>query len=550
MIFCPWHIEQKSTPMQYALPSSRTLSIPSIAIILVTILLTGVSCGTETGPNDSDRSADMDPVYGQTGLAPDEMPALVPNPPLLVDYDRNVYIPALEDLVRTLEVAFVYNRDSVQVRYCFATDRPSWYHQYLVHENGEWVRYGSGGTGPDRHGFYEDRISMMLDDGSVDGFAEIGGFVTMHPGMRTLTSAVPADRVREHHYLGEQLGRSDVRKFIRESRERADGDESADGSGDDPADGSGDDPADGLDDETADDSDASGDGTRDELWSRTRDAVELDRLRDQGIFLDVWQWRAHRSNPLGYADNGYVLDYRHGSEGTGMFTDNQDEDGRPLFMFDPEATGRRALRKDSLVARAYGQDDPYFIHQGNAVPFDPDLDWQDGDAIPQRFLRRPDGSRGALKADGTWRDGHWEVAVTRTLAAPNPRDSKPLEDGGLYHAAFAVHADGSGARWHYTSVPYSVGFGVDADIEAVFVDGPLGNAEVRWHEIPVFYPGQVDLSWLLSPDHPGHHFVREGSMHMLEIHDVELLSRFIVRQELELLGEDPAAFGIDPELSY
>jgi hypothetical protein len=60
----------------------------------------------------------------------------------------------------------------------------------------------------------------------------------------------------------------------------------------------------------------------------------------------------------------------------------------------------------------------------------------------------------------------------------------------------------------------------------------------------------VDLSWLLSPQHPGHHFVREGSMHMLEIHDIELLSQFIVRQELELLGEDPAAFGIDPELSY
>ena len=509
--------------MQYALPSSCTFPFPSTTILLVIILLIGVSCGTETGPNDSDRSSDMDPESGQTELAPDELPALSPNPPLLVDYDRNVYLPALEDLVRTLEVAFVYNRDSVQVRYRFATDRPSWYHQYLVYENGEWVRYGSGGAGPDRHGLYEDRISMMLDDGSVEGFAEIGGFVTMHPGMRTLTSAVPAGRVREHHHLGEQLGRSDVRKFIRESREWEDGDEP----GDEQEDAQGDD-----------------------HWSRTRDPEELDRLRDEGIFLDVWQWRAHRSNPLGFADNGYVLDYRHSSEGTGMFTDNQDEVGRPRYMFDPETIGRRALRKDSLVARAYGQDDPYFIHQGNAVPFDPALDWQDGDAIPQRFLRQPDGSRGALKADGIWRDGHWEVAVTRTLEAPNPHDSKPLEEGGLYHAAFAVHADGSGARWHYASVPYSVGFGVDADIEAVFVDGPLDSAEVRWHEIPVFYPGQVDLSWLLSPDHPGHQFVREGSMHMLEIHDIELLSQFIVRQELELLGEDPAAFGIDPELSY
>ena len=532
--------------MQYALPSSRTLSLPCTAIILA-IMLTWASCGTDTGPNDLDQPAGMDPASGQAGLDPDEMPALSPNLPLLVDYDRNVYIPALDDLVRTLEVAFVYNRDSVQVRYRFATDRPSWYHQYLVHENDEWIRYGSGGGGPDRHGLYEDRISMMLDDGSVDGFAEIGGFVAMHPGMRTLTSAVSAGKVREHHHLGGRLGRSDVRKFIRESRESEDGDEPADEPGylqsDEPRNEPGDEPG----DEQTDDS---GDELGDEIWSRTRDPEDLDRLRDEGVFLDIWQWRAHRSNPLGYADNGYVLDYRHSSDGTGMFTDNQDEDGRPRFMFDPGATGLRALRKDSLVARAYGQDDPYFIHQGNAVPFDPDHDWQDGDAIPQRFLRQPDGSRGALKADGIWRNGNWEVAVTRTLETPNPRDSKSLEEGGLYYAAFAVHADGSGARWHYTSVPYSVGFGVDADIEAVFVDGPLDTAEIRWHEIPVFYPGQVDLSWLLSPEHPGHFFVREGSMHMLEIHDIELLSQFIVRQELELLGEDPAAYGIDPELSY
>ncbi len=491
--------------MNQASSSFYPIGISCTVAFLLMILLLGASCGRDSDPTGKDDSGDI------TGLAPEELPALVRNPPLFVDYDRNVYIPGIEDLVRTLEVSFVYNRDSAQVRYRYATDNPSWYHQYLVHENGKWVRYGSGGTGPDRHGLYEDRISMMLDDGSVDGFAEIGGFVTMHPGMRTLTSAIPADRVREHHHLGEKLGRSDVRKFIRESRE------------DDPG---------------------------DDHWAGTRDPDELDRLRDDGVFLDVWQWRAHRSNPLGYADNGYVLDYRHSSEGRGMFTDNLDDQGRPRYMFDPETVGRRALRKDRLVAREYGQDAPYFIHEGNATPFDPEYDWQDGDAIPHRFLCQPDGSRGALKAAGFWHDGRWEVAVTRTLESPNPRDSKAIEDGGVYHAAFAVHADGSGARWHYASVPYSVGFGVEADIEAVFVDGPLESADVRWHEIPVFYPGQVDLSWLLSPEHPGHQFVQDGSMHMLEIHHIELLSRFIVRQELELLGEDPAAFGIDPELSY
>jgi len=445
-----------------------------------------------------------------------ELPALATSAPLLVDYDRNVYIPNLDDLVRTLEVAFVYNSDSIQVRYRYATDTPSWYHQYLIYENGDWVRYGGGGAGPDPHGLYEDRISMQLDDGSVDGFAQLGGFVTIHPGMRTLTNEASGDDVASHPYLGDELGRDDVRKFIPESRE--------------------------------------GDMEEGEQWHQTRGPDEIDRLRDDGVFLDLWQWRSHRSNPLGYADNGYVLEYRHGSEGTGMYTDNRDDEGRPRYMFDPEITGRLALRKDSLIDRHYGQDDPYFIFEGNAVPFDPDHDWQEGDAIPQRFLQEPEGSRGALKADGYWEDGAWHLSVTRTLEAPDPRDSKALEEGGTYHVAFAVHADGSGARWHYVSVPYALGIG-DTDgasptLRASHTDGPLQDADVEWTEIPVFYPGQVDYSWLLSPDHPGHYFVQEGEMHMLQIHQIERLSKYIVRQELELLGEDPSEYGMDELRSW
>lgn len=518
-------------------------------LLLIILVILVISATTSCGPGAEPVPQDEVPHT----LAPGDIPALAPSAPLYVDYDRNVYIPAEEDLVRNLQVAFLYNSDSIQVRFRYETDRPSWYHQYLVYKDGEWVRHGGGSAGPDPEGLYEDRISLLLDDGSVSGFSEVGGFITMHPGMRTLTSEVPAEEVEYHPHLGSNLDRSDVRKFIPESRfDDMDGDQ----------------------------------------WQRTRGQSEIRQLQEDGMFLDLWQWRAHRSNPLGYADNGYVLDYRHSSDGTGMYTDNQNDDGRPLYMFDPEITGRHALRLDQLIDRQYGQDDPYYIYEGNSVPFDPDYNWENGDAIPQRFLREPDGSRGALKADGFWQDGVWDVSLTRTLEAPDPFDSKTIEEGEVYYIAFAVHADASGARWHYVSVPFSLGIGegTEADMRASYTDGPLSETDTRvpslsenrsestnglalsnesgeevseqnetdvteisqaeWYDIPVFYPGQVDYSWLLSPDHPGNIFVREHSMHMLEIHHLEVLSRFIVRQELEMLGEDPVQFGIDPDLGY
>ncbi len=512
------HRSFTSRPAQHS--GFRSYPLAFVSALAVILIVTTTSCNDKQAYDDHDGTDDPSTENHSTES---HTPALASGEPLYADLERNVYIPAMEDLVRPLDVAFTYNEDSVRVHFRFETDRPSWYHQYLVYEDGEWNRYGSGGQGPDKHGLYEDRVSMMLDDGSVEGFAEIGGFVTVHPGMRSLTNAAPPSSVEVHPHLGGNLGRSDVRKFIRESREEV----------------------------------------QDEYhWSQTRSTEELDQLREEGAFLDLWQWRAHRSNPLGYADNGYVLEYRHGSEGTGMFTDNNDDSGQPKFMFDPQVVGRYALRKDSLLDRQYGQEDPYYIYVGNSVPFDPDHDWLDGDALPQRFLQEPEGSRGALKADGYWSDGFWDITITRTLDAPGPKDSKTIAEGNTYNVAFAAHTDGAGARWHYVSVPYGVAFG-DSDntnssdhpdgltvIHAKFTDGPLDKAEPDWFETSLFYPGQVDLSWLENIDHPGHQFVRDGSMHMLEIHDLEVLSQFIVRQELEMLGLDPEEFGVSPELSY
>ncbi|MGY6588409.1 MAG: ethylbenzene dehydrogenase-related protein [Wenzhouxiangella sp.] len=408
-------------------------------------------------------------------------------------------VPDDADDIRALQVAVVYNDHSIQIRYRYETDQPSWYHQVWRYTEGEWVRHGAGRPGRNPHGLYEDRISMMLDDGSVEDFARLGGFMTVHEGVRTFDSAVDSEQVEAHPKLGRDMGRDDVRKFLPASRNDAD----------------------------------------QARWDDIVSDDELEAMRDRGEFIDLWQWRAHRSNPVGKADNGLVLHYRLSSDGQGMYTTNwDDEAGQPAWMYDPEKTGKRSLSWQRLIERGYGQDDLYYLSEDHAVAFDPDHDWQEGDVIPQRFLREPSGSRGAIDANGRHRDGAWEVVLTRSLAAPDPRDSKTLEPGGSYNVAFAVHQS-VGARWHRIALPHRLhlhdGEDLDSDnpaprIVAYRVEGDLDTAKADYTDVPLIHPGQINWQWLHGEHHPGQRVVKHtqvGFNDVADIHPLEQLMQWI-----------------------
>lgn len=372
---------------------------------------------------------------------------------------------APEQALRTLYVAAEYNDSEFRLHYRIAIDEPSWYHQYWLYRDGAWTRMGSGAAGPDEYGLYEDRISMMLDDGSVEGFNRYGGWMLVHPGVRTLDSAVSAEDVAAHPILGQEMGRTDVRKYIPQSR-------------------------------------TVNRYTEPARWDAVRPLEDIAAMQERGEFLDLWQWRAHRSHPLGYADNGYVLHYRLNSEGRGMYTDNAAEAGGPAYMFDAAEVGFQSLSWDKLVAREYGQDDLYYLNEEFAVPFDAEHEWQDGDVIPFRLLREPSGARGAIRSAGGYADGSWRVTLTRSLASPNPLDSKALEPGNVYNVAFAVHQGGVGARHHDVSLPHTLGLGADADIVATYSAEPLNDDELEWFPVHLINPGQVTWKWLVTR-HPG-----------------------------------------------
>lgn len=353
-----------------------------------------------------------------------------------------------------IQVGAIFNDESIQVRLRFETETPSWYHQYWVYDGSSWQRMGSG-DGRDADGLYEDRISIMWDDGSVEGFDVMGGFVTVHQCMRATRSEVDRESIENHPILGQQLGLDEITKFIPESRKTPE--------------------------------------TSIVRWHEVHSLETLQQLREQGVFIDLWQWRAHRSHPVGFADNGYVLEARNSADGRSMFATNRDsETGLPKWMFNPETTGQRSLRLEELQTQSYGQEDHYFLLLEEAIPFDPDHDWQAGDAIPHRVLQQPDGSRGAIRATGRHADGAWDIRLTRSLASPNPLDSKTFEPGKVYNVAFAVH-QAAGNLHHLVTIPMRFGLGTDADITAQLVQGDLDAKEIPLTSVPLFDPGDPTL---------------------------------------------------------
>jgi hypothetical protein len=424
---------------------------------------------------------------------------LMAAPPIFEDIKRddparNIEIP--KNLLHEMQVKAAYNDSTMFFRFRVPADQPHYYHDYWIfQEDGTWLREGASPAGRQRMGFYEDRITFFLDDGAVPEFARYGGFITVSgKEMRFFTDAARED-VQQHPYLGVERGQSDVRKFLPETR-------------DDPAD-----------------------------WRTVKSPEELRSLQEAGYFLDLWHWRSHRSQPVGYSDDQFILDFRWSDEGRGMYFTNWDDDaGQPVYMFDPAVAGHVAMDLDRAVRYEYPFEEPHtwaLIQgngdvRGNIIPFDPEHDWQPGDVIPRRVMRVPSGSRGAIQAAASFAEGAWHVDLWRALDTGSPLDDKVLRHGGLYHTAFAAHINATGSRWHYVSFPYSLGLGREADLQALRFAGAMPPWDrIEWFDVKLFYPGQINWAHLTSSAHAGSHQMERGASLRVG-HDERVIAQYAV----------------------
>lgn len=430
------------------------------------------------------------------------------------DPERGIVTP--DEVAFDVEVQAAHDGEQVFLRYEFPTPLPAFYHDYLVYQDGEWHRAGRSPVGPEPHGLYEDRLTMLLDDGSVKGFANQGGWLTCHDDLREpfMYGAEPhqGEQVEAHPVLGEVYGEDDVRKYLPQSRD------------------------------TGPDWFGQFDGW--DAMSPER-VDEYEQRREAGVFLDLWHWRAHRSEPVGYSDSQHVFQHRDGDSGDAPYVNQSDDP--PEYMLDPERTptGRPALDWDTVQEMGYAWDDEEFYATiDDVVDYDPDYDWQDGDVIPRRLLDpEPEGSRVMITADSElvedgegWR---WEIELTRPLDTGYPTEDKILEPGRTYDAAVAVHRLATGSRWHFVTMPFSIGIGVPGDVTAPLVegDGPDWD-EIDSTTLTAMYPGQT--SWQrVSERHPGGAEMRADTMSVVGCHDDEVgLASAMRSMEPEWAGVD------------
>jgi hypothetical protein len=336
--------------------------------------------------------------------------------------------PVGKEGVKQLNVQVAYDNENAYFRFQWRTKNayPGDAYPMYRFDGKEWKLFGgprltkkiAGGAEPP---IYEDRLSMMIDDGKVPGYAQQGCWLTCHDGSRDAPRQPTSEQVKENAFL-QAIKRGDVRKYL-------------------PA--------------TRADADAS--------WDKGVSLDAIAKLKAEGHFLDLIQWRAHRSNPVGMADDGYVLEWRNFDAGSNPFSSNFDSKaGQPRFMYDTAKVGRKAFAIEDI------RKGPTVLIRENAVPFDANAGWKAGELLPQYVVSR-EGSKGSAadnkNVKGEWKDGVWTVLWTRQLNLKNP-DDKALEPGKAYNFSFAVHDDNITTRGHHVSWPLTVGFGTKAIIEA------------------------------------------------------------------------------------
>jgi hypothetical protein len=376
------------------------------------------------------------------------------------DPERKIWIP--RELTMPLQLQAAYNEQEVFFRYRWPAQRPHVYTDLLRYTDGRWQRQLRTPVGPEPDGVYEDRLTMMVDDGSVPEFQRYGGYITVGADMRDFTpSGNLADENDAHR-----------RKYL---------------------------PATRLDPDD---------------WYSIVDAETLAAQREAGYFLDLWHWRAQLSNPVGWSDNQHIAWYRLYDAGDGPFFSNWNgADEQPHWMFDAGATGAHALRWEEVSGDHAEMPAVYYLAEDAAIPFDPDLEWQEGDVIPGQVLREPSGSRATIRVhgEGRWADGYWDVTLARRLDTGHPLEDKILREQGVYDIALAVHRDAKASRWHYVSMPLQVGLARKADLVATRISDATPDWDViDVHEVTLFYPGQVDWPRLTSRIHAGSTYIAKG----------------------------------------
>jgi hypothetical protein len=166
---------------------------------------------------------------------------------------------------------------------------------------------------------------------------------------------------------------------------------------------------------------------------------------------DMWHWKSVRSNPVGYAEDGYVAfnatkepekgRKRDAGSGTKAKNNRTKDKSGPAYMQDPSKSA--SIPGTLLVAQA--------VEIKNPTGF------KDGDQIPGYMLQPGwKDSFADVKAKGAWQNGKWTVMMSRKLNTGYDDDIQ-FNTRKKYPFSLAVF-DNSGEHDSYNAEPLKLQF--------------------------------------------------------------------------------------------
>jgi hypothetical protein len=231
------------------------------------------------------------------------------------------------------------------------------------------------------------------------------------------------------------------------------------------------------------------------------------RTNNAGETLDMWHWKAARSNPMGFADDKHVIwadavdtttGTRKGDDGSSVDSNNRDAAGTlPAFMAenDPGANATFLINIPQGSARA--------------VPFDPSAAHQAGDTIAGHVLQAAHSSRAGLKAQGSYSAGVWTVILSRPQTTNTPTQDVQFDlsnAANLYGFSAAIFNNAGGnptTMLPQDTTGYTLGnetSGADLQAQPVASEptvagdftGPVLTTSPNTPADECLYPGSVD----------------------------------------------------------
>lgn len=153
-------------------------------------------------------------------------------------------------------------------------------------------------------------------------------------------------------------------------------------------------------------------------WDVTHDSRM--GTNNPGETIDVWHWKAARTSPKGHADDKHWVDLTKADE-----IIYEGEKVLKTRLADTGSGFDSGNVKDGLP-KSMHKNDPGanvdFLFEADAVAFDPNASWSDGDTVPGYVLKQGSGSRADVVAKATYSGGTWVVEFQRSLVTNNPDD--------------------------------------------------------------------------------------------------------------------------------